>query len=367
MTRQPSTPNALRFLITLFCVAGLATAAFAQNEEPATWVPPQPSDTEQDWVQFTSGEWLSGDLQQLSDGDVKFDSEELEGLTLDFADIAEIRSSRRHTYRFEGREVVTGTAMMKDGQITIDTGTEVITRDRALLVSMIEGEPKELNYWSGEGTLGFSLKSGNTNTSDLTVYAMLKRETALTRWRTQYDGYISSRDGDDTDNNHRVRSTFDFFFTRRFYVALPTFEYYTDQFINIDTRLTTGASLGYELFKRDKILVDISGGLAHQYTTTTVPGDTGDNDAAVTTGISIETDPMDNLEWDTSYRIALVVTDFDKTNHNLRSVLSFDIWGPLDLDTTFQYDRIEKPALNADGTRPLSDDFRVSIGVGVDF
>ena len=78
-------------------------------------------------------------------------------------------------------------------------------------------------------------------------------------------------------------------------------------------------------------------------------------------------DPTADLEWDTTYQVSLVVTDLGQTSHHLLSVLSFDVWGPLDFDTTFVWDRIEDPAANEDGTIPESDDLRVTIGLGIDF
>ena len=61
------------------------------------------------------------------------------------------------------------------------------------------------------------------------------------------------------------------------------------------------------------------------------------------------------------------MTDPDKTNHNLTSVLSIEVWGPLDLDVTAIWDRIQKPARASDGTRPSSDDLRLTVGIGIDF
>ena len=103
---------------------------------------------------MSSGEWLRGSMEQIHDGDVKFDSDDLDDLTLDWGDISEIRSPRRHTYRFEGRRIVTGTMAMKDGVIRIDTGTGVQSFERKLLVAMQEGEPREINYWSLQGRPG---------------------------------------------------------------------------------------------------------------------------------------------------------------------------------------------------------------------
>ena len=73
------------------------------------------------------------------------------------------------------------------------------------------------------------------------------------------------------------------------------------------------------------------------------------------------------IDWETDYKIALVATDFDQSNMHLTSVISVDIWGPLDLDTTFGWDWVNQPAARADGSIPKSNDLRISIGLGLDF
>jgi len=74
-----------------------------------------------------------------------------------------------------------------------------------------------------------------------------------------------------------------------------------------------------------------------------------------------------SVEWDNSYRVQIVATDLDKTNHHAESILSFDIWGPLELDLTFIFDRVEKPEANADAEIPKSNDYRLTMGLGIDF
>ena len=56
-----------------------------------------------------------------------------------------------------------------------------------------------------------------------------------------------------------------------------------------------------------------------------------------------------------------------ETNHHYRSTLSFDVWGPLDFDVSFIWDRIEDPAKDNDGDQPDSNDFRLTVGIGLEF
>jgi hypothetical protein len=92
----------------------------------------------------------------------------------------------------------------------------------------------------------------------------------------------------------------------------------------------------------------------------------GQLDAALLFRTAVELDPWSDVDWDTTYDLSLVVTDLDKTNHHLLSVFSFDVWGPIDLDVSFAWDRIEGPIRDDDGQLPERNDFRTTVGLGID-
>ena len=92
-----------------------------------------------------------------------------------------------------------------------------------------------------------------------------------------------------------------------------------------------------------------------------------DHAAAVALNTSLNLDLPRGIELDTLYRLVVVVTNFGNTSHHLLSVLSFDIWGPLDLDVSLTWDRTQDPVPDQDGNRPVPDDLRLSLGLGIDF
>ena len=109
---------------------------------------------------------------------------------------------------------------------------------------------------------------------------------------------------------------------------------------------------------------EVTAGAAYQHTVFDSGGVA--SEVAALLGTEIDFD-FETFDWDNQYRIQLVPTDFGQTSHHLESVLSFDIWGPLDLDVTFVWDRINSPEPDAGGVRPESDDVRLSVGLGLDF
>jgi len=357
-----------------------ATPAWAEQEEdeapvqapaPATapstrWQPPEPDEGGWDWLRTTSGEWLKGDLTRMRDREFEFDSDEFDDVKVDQEDVADFRLVRAYTYRFRGRETFRGTAQQQDGVIKVRTQDgEIIERDATHLVSISRGAGVELQRWSADLGVGATLRSGNTDQTDISGKAKITRETAFTRYRLDYRGAWSKVDSDKTTNNHRVMNAFDYFLSWRFFVTLPFLEFFTDEFQNIDGRYTPGVGVGYEVIDSSRLEWDVSSGAAYQRTVFTSGAD-DDNDGALLFGTAVELEVTKNLDWDTSYDVQLIVTDFEKTNHHLRSELSFDIWGPIDFDLTFIWDRIESPESESDGSQPDSDDFRMEVGFSIE-
>ncbi len=358
------------YLIALPLVfLALPAAAVGPDSSKELWQPPAPDPTEKDWVRMSSGEWLRGALEQIHDGDVKFDSDDLDDLELDWADIVEIRSPRLHTYRFTGRRIVTGTLLMKDGAFQIGTGSEVLIFERGEFVSMMEGEPKEINFWSSKVSFGLAARSGNTDQADLNAAFRVTRRTALTRLLFDYNGAFSQVDGQETANSHRFVTSFDVYATRRFFVTIPSFELYRDPFQNIDLRSTPGVGVGYDLFKNGFIDWEIGGGLAYQFTkfvSVQPDEDIESRDVGILFNTRLELDITSDVDWNTDYSFAYLVTDADQSNQHLKSIVEVDIWGPLDFETAFIWDWVNKPRQREDGSTPESNDFRITVGLGID-
>jgi hypothetical protein len=130
--------------------------------------------------------------------------------------------------------------------------------------------------------------------------------------------------------------------------------------------MTPGAGVGYELIRNDWIEADTTLGAGAQHTR--YDTDSGDAlDAVLLFSLETELDLAYDTEWDSFYSAQLVVTDFGKTNHHAQSVLSFDIWGPLDLDLSFVWDRVESPESTSGGSKPESDDYRMSVEIAIDW
>jgi YD repeat-containing protein len=331
-----------------------------------SWVPPE---DRFDWIQLKSGEWLKGRIKAMQERELEFDSEELDDLTFDWKDIRQVRSPRILDVLFIDGELVSGPVAITPTEVSVGAETPRVL-PRAQLQSLTPGGSKERNYWSGNLSAGLTLRSGNTEQVEYNAQAHLQRRTPATRLTLDYIGNVSRVDGATSADNHRVNSEFDRWLSRRFYLILPFAEYYKDPFQNLDFRLTGGVGAGYDLIVEPKMEWTITAGPAYQYSwfESSQPGEpTEKGAAALAFGTRFDWDITRKLELELGYRGQYTSREVGETTHHAVGTLSIDITKRFDLDVSLTWDRIARPKVGSDGVEPKPDDFRLVVGLAVDF
>lgn len=355
----------------LLVVAGtFILSGFARTAAAETWQPPEPNVGERDWLKMTSGEWVWGDLQSLRDKDLEFDSEELDLLKLDWDDVAEFRSARVLTYRFEEAGVFAGTAVVRDGIVKIQTSTGMQELPREDLIMILEGSQRERDFWSAKMSLGFVGRAGNSDQTDFNTTLRVRRQSPKVRWDNRYAGNFGEVGGEENINNHDFSSTFDMLLRAGFFVTPGALNLFHDRFQNIDLRTTIAAGMGYFIMRGGDI--DWSVGLGAGYVNTIYGSvQEGESDTDETFSMipstDVEWDITGDIEFLFNYRLQLAIPETRNSFHHAGGTLSFDIWGDiLDLDLSLTWDRVESPRADSEGNVPQRDDFRSTIGLGID-
>jgi putative salt-induced outer membrane protein YdiY len=309
------------------------TAATDTDEDKVAWTPPPPPPDEFDWIQLNSGEWLKGEFKVLYDDSVEFDSEELD-------------------------------------RVMIVAAGESQEFNRADVISIAQGVPKEGNYWSGKFTLGLNISQGNSDRQDLNLALNAKRRTADSRFLTDYLGFYSKSDQIKTDDNHRLRSTYDIFRTRRFFWRPLLGEVFRDPFQNISYQLTVGAGAGYQLIDTSKTEWSIAAGPAFKYTKFETV-EAGENDSestpALWAGTNYDRELNSKMDLILGYNTVIGNQDSGGYTHHAIATLETELLSWLDFDTSFIWDHVQNPTRDSDGTVPDKNDYRFVIGLGMDF
>jgi putative salt-induced outer membrane protein YdiY len=347
-------------------VAGAVAPTGATQAADQGFRPPASELAKSDWIKLDSGEWVRGKIEHMRDGDLSFDSDKLDDLVISWDDVAELHSPAVNRFVFEDQDdpqaqiIVEGPAMLVGDTVTVNVDGEPQSYPRRRILAILEGRRREINNWSFGAGLGMTARAGNTRSVDLGLNAYVKRESARSRWNTTYLGAIATVDGETNTDNHRVNSRFDWFLTRRLYLIPLLFDFYKDRFQDIKYRLTPAAGLGYEVFSLKSITWDVLAGAGYQYTRFT--SDDREGTFVTVLGTGFEADITRYLEFDFLYYLNLGVPDLAKTTHHGESGFDFDIWGPLDFEVNFTFDRQEDPPAGV-----KKDDFRMIVGLGVDF
>jgi len=357
-----------RILVVAIAAVMFAAPALAEDEQKA-WKPKPPMPEKFDWVQLTSGEWLKGELIEMYDDKLEFDSDELDLLKLDWGDVQQLRTPRTMRVGFL-RGVTAVGKLFIDGETIRVMGDEDQEFKRSELITIAAGAPKEINFWGGKVMIGFNVREGNTDIVETTFDARFVRRTVKNRINIDYISNYNRTFGEDVANNHRFTMGWNKFVSDRLYVSPVFFEWFKDPFQNISHRETLGAGVGYQLVDTAKSEWKVDGGPAYQrtkYDSVETGTSNPDNTPALVAGTTYDSDITKWLELFFEYRFQITDEEAGKYNHHMVTSFETDITKRLDFDVTFVWDRIEEPRENADFEIPEKDDFRLTVGVTWDW
>ena len=323
-----------------------------------------------DWIRLTSGEWLAGELKFMRNEDFEFDSKKLDLLKMKWEDVSELRITRSLTYAFTGSRAATGSAVMQDSLIRIQEGGETREFRAAELLSIIAVEGGGLGAWSGNFGLGFVGRSGNTDQIDYNALGAARRDGKVTRLDLRYAGNFGELEGVRSVNNQLASARLDVFLSRNLFVTPGALEVYSDEFQNIDLRLTLSAGAGVYMIKESDLewFVQLGVGyLSTSYRSVPVGEDSEDQSAALIPNTALEWEPVKDATLNVDYNATISVPDTDKLFHHFVAALTLENLKVVDLTTSITWDHVAQPKARSDGTLPDKNDLRTAFSVGIDF
>ncbi len=337
------------------------------NAQPSWFTMPSTA-TGADWIQLKSGEWLRGELRSMQKRRLDFDSEKLDDHSFDWDDVTQVWAPGINAVLLEDRITAYGALRVTPETVTV-SGAETNTFPRADLVTIAPGGRTELDQWSARISAGLSLRTGNTRQIDYNAHIQLGRYSPSTRLTLDYLGNVGQVDEVDTINNHRATAQFDYFLSGRFFIRVPSVEYYRDTLQNLDNRFTAGAGAGYDVISNGKTLWSLWAGPAYQRNefASVEPGASPVREAlAAVIGSRFEYEITRRIDLNLEYRGQITRREAGETTHHGVAVLEIDITRRLDFDVSLVWDRISSPQTQSDGSTPSQDDFRLTLGLAVD-
>ena len=325
-----------------------------------------------DWVQMISGEWVKGNIERMRDDKMEFDSDKLDMLNLDFADVSLVHSPQVNTYVFDDHEPATGPAVVTQDKVIVQTDEGTKTFPRSELVSIVEGE-KERDWWSMKLRFGLTLNRGNTDQLTYTIDFNTRREDRLTLLDLNYNGSYGQTNGSQNVNRNLGRFLFNVFLGSRWWVTPAFGQFFNDRFQNIRFRATPAAGAGVHIFDKPKVEWDFITGIGYQFLNyldpdpATTPEDP-QNDAFIPLYTYWDFEITGDIDFTVSWLTNLVVTTIGNTNHTGTADLSVELTSVIDLDVAFLFLRTEDPAQPADpAARPIEkNDYQLVVGISLE-
>ena len=260
---------------------------------------------------------------------------------------------------------------MESGIIKITSkGGTTVEMPRTQLLSVIEGEPTELNFWSAKMNISFVGRSGNTNQEDFQASIKIKREATRSRLDITYLGNFGEVDSVQTINNHRGSLEYNVFLSRLMFVSPFALELFSDEFQNIDIRYTVGVGAGYYIFRQGNVDWNVGLGGAYQKTNW-ISVEEGEADfvetGTVVPSTLVDWDITSKIDWYLTANYQIGVPDPKNSQSHLNTEISIDFFSDIfEFVFSFTWDHVETPQANAEGITPKRDDFRTAFGIGMD-
>lgn len=377
-------------LLSALAVLALALVTVDSNHDPVRAPPSAALPLKVDWLRLESGEWLNGEFLWLGAGDVAFDSDKTGEAVWSMNEVTDIYIVRPALLVFEGGETRSGVAVIDSTKVQVDDGDESVARPRTSLLRILGGfDEQDEGAWAFGLTLGLDVVRGNSEQSALAVDTQVTRESAMTRGRIGYRGRLGSslqQVGETTGpdgqtipvtedrrntNRHEGHLSADWLFSQRFFWRVVDGSALYDEFRDIALRVQPASFLGYQIFDRPDLELDVSLGGGYQYTSfISAVDDISTGGPFVASRLSWDLTSNVDIEADVELfaDLGLGNSENNQSSVNLAGSLDLDITAATDLSLGFTYEYVAEPQ----GINPLtqqrasSTDFALLVGIGVE-
>ncbi len=343
-----------------------------ENESSRTpadgWAPSlQAFDSQWDWIQLTSGEWLKGELRSVSQDVVDFDSDKLGVLSLDWSDVKEVYSARPMAVMRRDNTMLVGRLRTENGQLVIDSAgarSEFVD-----VISIARSSGHERDYWFGDIAAGANLRGGNVDQRDINIDLNIWRRTGQSAMRINYVGNYSEFDSQENANDHRATLNYDYRLDATWFLRPLQAEYFRDPFQNIDYRIFAGVGGGLFLINQPNLEWILAAGPGYQETRF-VDTPAGESDRETTPVLFVATyydqELTSSIDLVFSYQLTYMDERSGRATHSAMAAFDIDLTDSLDLRLSAYWDRIENPQPDNTGAVPARDDYRLVIGLDLE-
>lgn len=324
---------------------------------------------DEDWIWLKSGEFLIGNIEDLYDEKLAFDSDDLGDLKIKWTDISRINSRQLFTIRTVNGGVITGTIALENGELVISNNRQHQLHQDDVM-TLIAGPETSGNIWKGKINFGANLSSGNTNKLEYNTNAELSRHTTTSRIKASYTAIIGETNNIQTDENHRFILTYDVYSDKDLFFRPVDLSLYRDPLQNVNSRINLGMGVGYQFIDDGDQELEMNLGPSYLYTKyeySDAQLNNNDSSLAVSLTVNYEREIHNRIDLELGYKLTATESELGGYLQNTKLNFDIELTDILDFDITFYWDRVNNPLLDVDGEQLEKNDFRIAFGLGVSF
>lgn len=337
---------------------------------------PFPADPEDyDWLLVKKGELFAGEIIAMYDEYVEFDSDEVGLHKIKMSDIKELRTKDIMRLRFYDGRIIEGHIVINEDHIyLLETPYLIYARDNVLSISPSQKSGESL--WMADLAGGLNFKSGNTESFDYYIRAKVRYLSTTGRLTLSYEGVYEEVTNSDTDKTvtteerHRTVAQYDYRYSPKVRLTLPSIEVVVDEFRNLDYQATIGIAAKYEVIDVSGLEFFIYAGPSIQYTqfVNVLPGeDRHVSSPALAIGFEFEMDLTSDVEYFSSYDGRLVNNDSGSYIQRLDIGLDIELTNNFDLEVMTMINNTIDPVPDNEGNTPDKTDILFAIGIEYEF
>jgi hypothetical protein len=214
----------------------------------------------EDVVLLTSGNRMTGQIRELSRGELSFRIDGVGRVDIDWRNVAELQSPERFYIELASGERDTGTLNVASGQlsITTDAGTRRVDMNDVIRIGPAS-ERTFIQGLSGSADAGMDFLSAGDEI-DWTINVDLERRTKRHLTEVQLNSLLRRRDSSDAQRRNHFEIGSRRFFEDRWFV-LGQLHLEEDKELDLDSRVLLGAAFGRTLHQSHRSVVSAYGGV----------------------------------------------------------------------------------------------------------
>ncbi len=253
----------MRHLLIPALLLALSPALAAPAEEAKPAAPPAeaPKPPPPDEVRLKNGDRLTGTVTSLAGGKLVIATLHEGTVTVDWAQVASIRTSGKVAVKMATGEIVEGRLVeAPEGRIKVATeGAAAPIEIEFAKVSKLNEPPTQ---WHGSLSLALKVTDGNTHNQSFLFAAEGTRATEDDLFLLRAIFRYGQQDGVLTERNAYGLAKYNYTFYEGLYGYLST-ELLSDRFKDLDLNTVVSAGVGYVVFKEDWIDLAAEAGIAY--------------------------------------------------------------------------------------------------------